>query len=140
MLIFALLMWLSKPFLLHIPLTQEMRIICLLMSIIFGILITLAGAYSFKKAKTTVNPTSPESTSALVTSGIYQYTRNPMYLGFSSCLIGWMIFLSSPVSIIYVLAFIFYMTRFQIEPEEKMLMSLFKDNYISYQQQVRRWI
>jgi len=140
MLIFALLMWLSKPFLLHIPLTQEMRIICLLMSIIFGILITLAGAYSFKKAKTTVNPTSPESTSALVTSGIYQYTRNPMYLGFSSCLIGWMIFLSSPVSIIYVLAFIFYMTKFQIEPEEKMLMSLFKDNYISYQQQVRRWI
>jgi protein-S-isoprenylcysteine O-methyltransferase Ste14 len=43
--------------------------------------ISLAGDIEFRRARTTVNPWRPQNTSSLVMSGIYQRTRNPMYLG-----------------------------------------------------------
>src|SRR5882672_5891766 len=54
-----------------------------------GALVSILGVVSFKRAKTTVNPMKPESTSALVVAGIYGVTRNPMYLGFLLILLGW---------------------------------------------------
>ncbi len=62
---------------------------------VIGALICLSGVVSFRRAKTTVNPIKPDSTSTLVVSGIYRYTRNPMYLGFLLVLLGWAIFLSN---------------------------------------------
>src|SRR5215471_7736776 len=62
---------------------------------LIGALTCLAGVVSFRRAKTTVNPMKPDSTSALVVSGIYRYTRNPMYLGFLLILLGWATFLSN---------------------------------------------
>ncbi|MGH9631658.1 MAG: methyltransferase family protein, partial [Bryobacteraceae bacterium] len=49
---------------------------------LIGAVTCLSGVVSFRRAKTTVNPMKPNSTSSLVVSGIYKYTRNPMYLGF----------------------------------------------------------
>ena len=53
----------------------------------------VAGAVSFRMASTSVNPMRPESASALVTTGIYQFTRNPMYLGLVLVLLAWAIYL-----------------------------------------------
>jgi protein-S-isoprenylcysteine O-methyltransferase Ste14 len=100
----------------------------------------LAGLVSFKQAKTTINPLSPQNASSLVSSGIYGISRNPMYVGLVFLLVAWTIYLSSPWSFVGVLGFILYMNRFQITPEEHALTELFGDQFLSYKAKVRRWL
>ena len=82
----------------------------------------------------------PDSTSSLVVSGIYKYTRNPMYLGFLLVLLGWATFLSNLAALALLPAFVVYMNHFQIGPEERALGSLFAQEYQAYHARVRRWI
>ena len=105
-----------------------------------GVVISGLGIASFRRAGTTVNPMKPDSTSSLVVSGIYRLTRNPMYLGFLLVLLGWAIFLSNALAFLFLPAFIFYMNRFQIGPEEKALNSLFGQQFVAYTGRVRRWL
>ena len=105
-----------------------------------GIFFILAGAYEFQKAKTTLNPTTPAATSSVVASGIYRVSRNPMYVGFLLALTGWAIFLSHPLPFLLLPAFVAYMNRFQISPEERVLSAKFGDEYDTYKQSVRRWL
>lgn len=105
-----------------------------------GAIISGLGIASFRRARTTVNPMKPDSTSSLVVSGIYRLTRNPMYLGFLLVLLGWAMFLSNALALLSLPAFIFYMNRFQIEPEEKALCSLFGQQFVTYTSRVRRWL
>jgi protein-S-isoprenylcysteine O-methyltransferase Ste14 len=107
---------------------------------LIGALTCLAGVVSFRRAKTTVNPMKPDSTSSLVVSGVYRYTRNPMYLGFLLILLGWAAFLSNLLALVVLPAFVLYMNRFQIFPEERALASLFADDYAEYRARVRRWL
>jgi len=107
---------------------------------LLGAVTCLAGVVSFRRAKTTVNPMRPDSTSSLVVSGIYKYTRNPMYLGFLLVLLGWAIFLSNLAAFALLPAFVVYMNHFQIGPEERALGSLFAQEYRAYHARVRRWI
>jgi protein-S-isoprenylcysteine O-methyltransferase Ste14 len=107
---------------------------------VLGGALMVAGNISFRQAKTTVNPMKPESASSLVSSGVYRFTRNPMYLGVLTVLIAWAVFLSSPWALFGLLAFFFYIDRFQIAPEEKALTRLFGTDYATYQTKVRRWI
>jgi protein-S-isoprenylcysteine O-methyltransferase Ste14 len=107
---------------------------------LLGLLISLLGVTSFKRAKTTVNPLTPQSASSLVTSGIYQRTRNPMYLGFLLALVGWCVFLSNVAAFVFLPLFILYMNRFQIRPEERALAALFGDEFVRYRSKVRRWL
>lgn len=105
-----------------------------------GVVVCGLGIASFRRARTTVNPMKPDSTSSLVVSGIYRLTRNPMYLGFLLILLGWAMFLSNVLAFLFLPAFIFYMNRFQIEPEEKALTSLFGRQFVAYTSRVRRWL
>jgi protein-S-isoprenylcysteine O-methyltransferase Ste14 len=105
-----------------------------------GALTCVTGIISFRRAKTTVNPMKPDSTSSLVVSGIYKYTRNPMYLGFVLVLLGWAAFLSNLAALALLPAFVLYINRFQIMPEEHVLASLFPSAYPAYRAKVRRWI
>ena len=105
-----------------------------------GIGFSAAGVISFHRAKTTVNPMKPEATSSLVCSGVYRVTRNPMYLGGLIVLIAWAVFLSSAWALLGPLAFVLYMNRFQIAPEEQVLSDKFGSDYIAYQARVRRWL
>ncbi len=102
--------------------------------------ISLAGTIAFRRAKTTVNPMKPENASSLVCSGIYKFTRNPMYVGLLLVLVAWAIWLSSVWALIGPLCFLLYINRFQIEPEERVLARMFGDSYINYKARVRRWI
>jgi protein-S-isoprenylcysteine O-methyltransferase Ste14 len=105
-----------------------------------GAVISGLGVASFRRAGTTVNPLKPDSSTALVASGVYTLTRNPMYLGFLLLLLGWGIFLSNALAFLLLPAFILYMNRFQISPEEKALASLFGEEFVSYASRVRRWL
>ena len=105
-----------------------------------GAVIGGLGFASFILAKTTVNPMKPDSSSSLVVSGIYRFTRNPMYLGFLLGLLGWAIFLSNALAFFLLPAFIVYMNRFQIEPEEKALARLFGVQFVAYSSRVHRWL
>ena len=105
-----------------------------------GAIVAIAGVVAFKKHKTTVNPFTPERSSSLVASGIYKYTRNPMYLGFFLLLAGWAALLSNLVALALLPAFIAYMNRFQIQPEERALKQQFGTEFQTYMQRVRRWV
>ena len=105
-----------------------------------GLAVMLAGVWSFRRARTTVNPLRPASASALVTGGIYRWTRNPMYLGMATLLLAWAAWLASPAALPGVLLFVAYIQRFQIQPEEEALERLFGDGYRDYCARVRRWL
>jgi protein-S-isoprenylcysteine O-methyltransferase Ste14 len=107
---------------------------------IIGAVTCVAGVVSFRRAKTTVNPMKPSSATSLVVSGIYKHTRNPMYLGLLLVLLGWAVFLSNPAAFAFLPAFIVYLNRFQIVPEERVLASLFPHEYPAYRAKVRRWL
>jgi protein-S-isoprenylcysteine O-methyltransferase Ste14 len=107
---------------------------------IAGAVISAAGVYSFRRARTTVNPLRPDSTTSLVVSGVYSISRNPMYVGFVLLLAGWGIALSNFAAIIPLPLFIVYMNHFQIEPEERILAARFGQQFGDYSSRVRRWL
>ena len=139
-LLIAAAMWgiaLATP-LVHIP--ALMRLVVAITIALAGVATAIAGVAAFRRAKTTVNPLKPETSSTLVTSGIYRFTRNPMYVGLALVLLAWAVFLSSPWNLLGPLAFALYMNRFQIEPEERILSGMFGAAYSAYQSKVRRWV
>ena len=105
-----------------------------------GMLFALAAIVSFFRAKTTVNPHRPKATSSMVTSGVYQLSRNPMYLGVLLVLSGWAIWLSNLLAIALLAAFVAYISRFQILPEERILYAKFGSEFAAYKASVRRWL
>jgi protein-S-isoprenylcysteine O-methyltransferase Ste14 len=107
---------------------------------LLGMACTVLGVASFRLARTTVNPMTPDATTALVVSGIYRVTRNPMYLGFLLLLLAELIWLANPVAFLVVPAFVLYLNRFQIGPEEIALRSRFGPQFNAYATRVRRWI
>lgn len=107
---------------------------------IAGSVIALAGIIEFSRFKTTIHPTHPEKTTSLVTSGIYQFTRNPMYLGLLIILLGWADLLDSFLAYSGALMFYLYISTFQIKPEEEVMKDKFSQEFSQYCTQVRRWL
>jgi protein-S-isoprenylcysteine O-methyltransferase Ste14 len=91
-------------------------------------------------SRTTINPLKPERASALVTGGVYQVTRNPMYVGMALLLLAWAVYLSALLSFAGPVIFILYITRFQIQPEERALQGIFGEEFAAYAARVRRWL
>lgn len=114
-------------------------LICSLL-VLLGLGVIIAGVISFRRAQTTVDPRSPEAATAIVTTGIYRYSRNPMYVGFLVLLIAWATYLSNLFAYLLVPVFVAYMHYFQILPEERMLTNKFGEAYRQYHRSVRRWI
>lgn len=106
----------------------------------FGVAIALAGVVEFRRARTTVDPTRPDQASTIVSGGIYTRTRNPMYLGFLLALAAWAAWLGNLPACLALPAFVKYMNRFQIAPEERFLSGKFGAGYEAYLLRVRRWI
>ena len=140
-LIGILLIFLSKDYVLILYLHPHLQNTLSLLFLIIGFVIIFLATKEFKKSETTVNPMKPETSTRLVTSGVFKYTRNPMYLGLASILLASCFYFSSLLGIIvYVPLFIFYITVFQIIPEEESMKTIFNDEYLDYCSKVRRWI
>lgn len=123
-----------------LPLPATVRLPAAVILALAGIVIALSGVISFRRAQTTVNPLKPETSTALVSTGIYTITRNPMYLGMLAVLLAWAAYLSSVWALPGPVAFALYITRFQIIPEERALRSLFGTTFVAYTQRTRRWL
>ena len=108
--------------------------------VFIAILIGFLAIYSFRKHQTTVNPSKPETSSQVVDSGIYQYSRNPMYLAMLLALLAYACYLENLLTFLICGLFIWYIGKYQITPEERMLTKLFGQDYTNYKNSVRRWL
>ena len=88
-LICAALMWCCQTFVPILSLPQWSHNVAPIVLFIAGISIDLIALLSFKRARTTITPLDPSKSTALVTSGIYGISRNPMYLGLGLLLTAW---------------------------------------------------
>ena len=95
---------------------------------------------TFRRLQTTVNPLQPKSASALATSGIFSYSRNPMYLGMLLILIALSLHMGAVASILLIPGFIIYISILQIAPEELAMSELFGGEFADYCHRVRRWL
>ncbi len=125
---------------LPIPIPATAKAAAAIVIALIGAAIDLAGLIAFRRAKTTINPLKPQNSSSLVTGGIYRYTRNPMYLGMLAFLLAWSAYLAQPLALLGPLAFVLYINRFQIIPEERVLAGLFGEEFTAYTNRVRRWL
>ena len=139
-LLFAVAMWLLAKALPRVALAAPLRIGLPCALVVIGAAFAVSAFVTFRRAKTTVDPTDPSKASSLVTSGVFRITRNPMYVGLFFLLTGWAIALASPVLLAAPVVFALYTTRFQIQPEERALTALFGDAYTDYRTKVRRWL
>jgi protein-S-isoprenylcysteine O-methyltransferase Ste14 len=110
------------------------------MLMLVGVSLALSGVFTFREAKTTLNPHTPEASTQMVNSGPFRFTRNPMYLGLVLLLLGVCVYLANPLTLIAVAALVTYLTRFQVLPEERRLLERFGEQYACYARTVRRWI
>ncbi len=108
----------------------------IIIAVVSGFLAVLA----LTKADTTISPFMPQQTARLVTRGIYQYSRNPMYASLLLLLIAAVFIYGELSTILGVVLFIIVINHYQIKPEEKVLLTLFGEEYAQYCRQVRRWL
>ena len=139
-LLLGLFMWLASSLVEPVEVPVGSRVGVAVVVAVVGLSIGLAGIVSFLRARTTINPINPSATSALVTGGVFRFTRNPMYLSLLLYLLAWAAYLSSWLACLFVPAFVLYINRFQIKPEERALSSLFGVEYAAYKARVRRWL
>tara|TARA_B100000925_G_scaffold14633_1_gene10189 strand:- start:71 stop:517 length:447 start_codon:yes stop_codon:yes gene_type:complete len=108
--------------------------------LILGLVVFLSAVKSFRKQKTTVNPLEPKQASSLVTSGIFKFSRNPMYLGMLIILLSLSFKFNLIGGMTISLFFYIFITKFQIIPEEAAMNELFGNEFIDYSKKTRRWI
>lgn len=109
-----------------------------LVPLLLGLASAVAGAQAFGRAGTSVKPF--REAKALVTDGIFRVSRNPMYLGMISALLGVAILLGTLGAFLPVPLFFFVLQHWFVRPEEKMLDRLFGERYREYRRHVRRWM
>jgi protein-S-isoprenylcysteine O-methyltransferase Ste14 len=112
---------------------------------LFGLLLTAGGvglsfyaAAIFAARDTTKNPYGEPA--QFVTVMPYTFTRNPMYVGLTTVLLGVAVFFASPVMILAPILFFVVIDRMVIPREEQTMERLFGDSYRDYQHRVRRWL
>lgn len=105
-----------------------------------GGVLGVAGLVQFYRNGTSIDPHKPEKTRTLITGGIYQYSRNPMYLALFFLLIAYASILQNVLNLVLLPLFIWYMNRYQIMPEEKVMEQKFGREYRKYASEVRRWL
>ena len=110
------------------------------MLVVAGGVLGMVGLFQFYRNGTSIDPHKPQKARSLVTGGIYQYSRNPMYLALFFLLIAYASILQNVLNIVLLPMFIWYLNRYQIIPEEEVMEEKFGDEYMEYKSRVRRWL
>ena len=121
---------------LHIA--QPVRSILVILLVVTGLAIVLAAIRNFARAGTRVEPWAPSS--AIVSNGIYRFTRNPMYIGMALVMLGLALVIGSPASLVMVAVGLIIVDLFVIRREEAYLEAKFGEDYRAYRTRVRRWL
>lgn len=93
---------------------------------------------NFHRSRTSIVPIRPAS--ALVISGPYRFTRNPMYVGLALLTVALGLFMDNWWPILLLLPVLLAVRVFVIAPEERYLKRRFGAEYVGYMQRVRRWV
>ncbi len=104
----------------------------------FGLVLAFRSRSLFLKNATTLQPS--EEPTLLVTSGPFLLSRNPIYLGMASILLGVAVVLGTLISLVFPVIFIMLIEFFIIPGEERKLEKIFGEPYREYKKSVRRWI
>ncbi len=104
---------------------------------VLAFLIAVLGAREMFRSRTTIHPGG--SASALVTSGVYRRTRNPMYLSFLFFIVGFGLAMGNPWMIFLAPVLLLYLQQRVIKREEAYLTARFGPEYAAYRNRVRRW-
>lgn len=107
--------------------------------LVLAILIMIIAIFQFYKTKTTISPLKPEKASNLVTGGVYTFSRNPIYLAMLLILLALGVVLGNAFNTLTAAAFVGYMNKFQIIPEERILLDKFGRSFKEYCTLTRRW-
>ncbi|WP_069469722.1 methyltransferase family protein [Candidatus Marithrix sp. Canyon 246] len=140
MLFFATIMWLLDKYMPIVQIFPETWQLLGLGLIAIAILLDLWSLTLFLLVRTTPNPIKPENASELVIRGMYRFSRNPMYLGLLTMLIGWAIYLGGLIAFFILPFFVITLNIQQIKPEEEVLEKKFGETYLAYKRCVRAWI
>lgn len=108
--------------------------------VVTGALIGAWAVVGLRAARTTISPTRPDNSKALVRTGVYRFTRNPMYLALLLILTAWAMHLWQPQSFVALPVFAAWIHRFQIVPEERALRARFGAAFDEYAAETRRWV
>jgi len=137
---FVLAVWITARYdaLVHASFPEQWMVALTLVTV--GSLISLIGVVELMRARTTINPVAPGSTTTIVSTGVYRLSRNPMYLGLALTGLGFVIWKSALIGYPLLFASCAYLTRFQIIPEERALLARFGVEFRQYMDEVRRWI
>jgi protein-S-isoprenylcysteine O-methyltransferase Ste14 len=140
MLLSAVAMWLVAQWLPLGSWPSKPLAVCGGVLAVAGLALAATAMRTFARSRTTVNPLKPAESAVIVSHGVFARTRNPMYIGLALVLAGWACYLANAVAWLGVPLFIAYITRFQIIPEERILLDKFGAPFAQYLSQVRRWI
>jgi protein-S-isoprenylcysteine O-methyltransferase Ste14 len=139
-LIAAIAMWAVAYFSSPLILAWGLRWGLIVLFLAIGFALAPPAIIAFRRIKTTVDPVHVDRATNFVVSGPFRFTRNPMYLGLTSLLLAWATYLGTPLAILGPIAFVLFITRFQIIPEERAMATKFGVEYENYRKRVRRWI
>jgi protein-S-isoprenylcysteine O-methyltransferase Ste14 len=118
---------------------QTLSLIIIVLGLIgLGFLLAFNSIARFIKAKTGVVPFSESTT--LIKEGFYKYTRNPMYVGMNSFLLGLLLILNNPLNVIFLVIFFFIVRNMFVFKEEVQMEETFGEDYLIYKGKVRRWL
>ena len=126
----------TKLELIYLPYRHIVSVIIL----IIGLIVIVSPVVDFIKSKTTINPVKFKNVNRLVTTGIYRYSRNPMYLGMILIIISTTVYYLNFLSVFSPLIFYIWINKFQINREEIFLEDKFGNEYLKYKSKTRRWI
>lgn len=136
----ALIMWILDAYLPLLHWLPESFAVIAWLPLSLGLVAVAGALLQFVRSKTTPDPFRPERASTLVVSGVYNFSRNPMYFGLLMFLLAWAIYLGSLGGLICLPIFMWLLTNQQIKFEEAALTQRFGEQYEQYMQRVRRWI
>lgn len=106
--------------------------------VLAGLVLTGLAAREFRRAETTILPHAWPT--EIITTGVFAYTRNPIYLADALIVLGVGLLLGAWSVVILVPVFVRLMTRRFIVPEEAKLAARFRDAFEAYRASVPRWI
>jgi protein-S-isoprenylcysteine O-methyltransferase Ste14 len=106
--------------------------------VLAGIALTVWSVVTFRRAHTTVIPW--EQVSAMVTTGPFRWSRNPIYLADAIAYLGGTLLIHSWWPLLALPGVLLVMRRKVIDREERYLAKRFGDGYREYQLRVRRWL
>jgi protein-S-isoprenylcysteine O-methyltransferase Ste14 len=100
--------------------------------------LALVALFQFFRAKTHIEPWQP--TSVIIESGVFRYSRNPIYLAYCIAMLGGGLLLDSWWGIVAIAPLAGLLQVLVIRKEETYLETKFGDSYLDYKRRVRRWL